>query len=123
MTEIFIFIYLEKGSGERVTIPLSHGFNGEDMLGDPTPFDWGGNRGIGAAELAWSILQKRKPRASKELGLHTLEALTGIDEAADTGKVYEMTTSFERPRPLPQGYFAREMSGSIRADAEYALTL
>ena len=110
-------------SGEgSAKIPFTHGFKGTPLYGEPTPFDWGGHRGVGAAEMAWSMRMGRVPRTSKELGLHTLELLVGMDKASETGKTYTMTTTFEMPKPLPTGYPAEELGGFLRADAEIALT-
>lgn len=111
------------GEGE-CDVPLTHGYKGAPLYGEPTPFDWGGNRGVGAAELAWSLRQGKRPcRVSKELGLHTMEVLCGIDISSQTGKVYEMTTSFEIPRRLPSGYLEQELNGSFRTDSEMSLVL
>lgn len=111
------------GEGE-CDIPLTHGYKGTPLYGEPTPFDWGGNRGVGAAELAWSLrLGKRPNRTSKELGLHTMEVLCGIDISSQTGKVYEMTTTFDLPRALPSGYLEQELNGTFRTDAEMSLVL
>lgn len=111
------------GEGE-CEIPLTHGYKGCPLYGEPTPYDWGGNRGVGAAELAWSLrLGKRPNRVGKELGLHTMEVLCGIDISSETGKVYEMTTTFDLPRPLPSGYLEQEQNGMFRTDSEMSLVL
>lgn len=108
----------------RCEIPLTHGYKGAPLYGEPSPFDWGGNRGVGAAELAWSLRLGHRPnRTSKELGLHTMEVLYGVDIASETGRVYQMTTTFDRPRALPSGYLEQEMNGAFRTDAEISLTL
>lgn len=113
---------IRNGEGQ-CEIPFTHGFKGTDLLGEPSAFDWGGHRGIGPAEMAWSIRKGRQHRATGEMGLHTLEVLTGIDQTSASGQVYQMTTSFPIPRPLPTGYLGRELGGFLRADAEAALTL
>lgn len=82
----------------------------------------GGHRGVGVAEMAWSMRLGRAPRASKEMGLHTLELLTGLDVASEKGCTYTMTSTFDQPRPLPTGYPMEELGGFLRADAEMALT-
>lgn len=105
-------------------IPFTHGYAGCPLYGEPTPFDWGGHRGLGACELAWSLRTGRKsPRASKEMALHTLELLTGIDKASEEGRVYDLQTTFDKPAPLPSGYLSTQGGGRIRADAEYSLTV
>lgn len=97
-------VYLQRVGEERIRFPHTHGFKGHPLIGEPSAWDWGGNRGIGVAEMAWSIRQNRPSRASKELGLHTLELLMGMDIAAQENRVYDMTTRFELPRALPSGY-------------------
>lgn len=108
-------------SGEKVNFPHTHGYDGTVLYGEPTPFDWGGHRGIGVAEMAWSIREGRKNRASKEFGLHALELILGIDEACAEDKVYMMETTFEKPAALPSGLYSTEMGGFARADAETSL--
>lgn len=113
---------VRKGEGS-CEIPFTHGYKGYPLYGAPTPFDWGGHRGIGVVEMAYSIREGRKHRASKEMGLHTMEVLCGIDIASDENRVYEMTTFFALPRALPSGYLAEEMSGTMRSDSEISLAL
>lgn len=79
------------GSFEPVPIIPCHGFDHD-------------SRGVGAAELAWSLRLGRKPRADAHLGLHCQEILYGIEESTRTGSVYHLTTTCSRPRPLPGGY-------------------
>lgn len=112
---------VRKGEG-RCVIPFTHGYKGAPLYGEATEFDWGGHRGVGPAEMAWSIRLNRKHRATGELGLHTMEVLCGMDIAGETGKVYEMTTTFEKPRALPSGYLAEELGGFFRSDSELSLT-
>lgn len=68
-------------------------------------FGYSGNsRGLGAAEMAWSIRNGRVPRANKEMALNALEALHGIAVSSQTGAVYTLKSTFEKAPPLPQGY-------------------
>lgn len=115
-------ILIRSGEGQ-CRIPFTHGFKGTDLLGTPSEFDWGGHRGVGPSEMAWSIRKKRPCRASGKMGLHTLELLTGIDRASESGSVYQMTTTFDIPRPLPSGYPAKELGGALRGDPEASLAL
>jgi predicted dehydrogenase len=119
---------LRKGCGfdsleKAVEIPFTHGYSDVPVGGEPGPFDWGQQRGVGAAEMAWSMRKGRKNRASAELGLHTVELLCGMDISSDTNKTYEMTTSFELPRALPSGFLAMEAGLPLfTMDSEIALT-
>ncbi|MDR0601373.1 MAG: hypothetical protein LBG42_03255 [Treponema sp.] len=88
-----------KGQSEPVTLPATHGFTEN-------------HRGIGPAELAWSLRLGRKPRTSKEMALHGLELLLGLYKSSETRRFYEMTSTFERPAPLPRGYLGPSYGGS-----------
>ena len=68
------------GSFEPVPVLSAHGFDHD-------------SRGVGTAEMAWSL----------RLGLHCQEIIQGIGESARTGRYYQMTTTCERPKPLPKG--------------------
>lgn len=103
----------------EVEFPFSHGYDGSNTLSEPTPFDGGGNRGIGVAEMAYALRQGRPNRLSQDYGIHCLEVLTGIDAAATSGTTYEMKSSC-RIRPLAPGYYST-VWGSARADAERSL--
>lgn len=114
-------VTLFKPEGEPCVLPMTHGFRGGSVLPDATEFEKGyGNRGIGVAELAWAIRKGRPNRLSKEMGLHALEVLTGLDTAAATGKVYHMTSTFTTS-PLKAGYYETMWNGGGVADAEKSL--
>ena len=66
----------------------------------PRPKDY--SRGIGVADLAHAI-RTGSPCRTRGIILHTIEAITGLMEAAQTGTVYEMKTSCGRPEPLKPG--------------------
>ena len=113
-------VHLMRNNTPELELPFTHGYTGSPLYGKPTPADYGQHRGVGVAELAWAMLASRPNRASKELGLHTLELLLGMDAAAEKGLVYEMTTTFARPAPLPTGYTDLIMGG-VQGGAEMAL--
>ena len=101
------------GSDGCLTLGDPNTFDGAVMLGKPfctaVPFPHThgylqNSRGVGAAEMAWSIAEKRPHRASMEMGLHVLEIAHGISASIADGRVYEMQTTMERPRPLPEGF-------------------
>ena len=84
-------VYIRKVNGEKVEFPLTHGFAEN-------------SRGLGAAEMAWSIVAERDHRASKEMAFHVFELMHGIMTSSETGAVYQMESSFETPKALPAGY-------------------
>ena len=88
-----------KGQTEPVSLPPTHAFPDN-------------HRGIGPAELAWSLRRDRKPRTSKEMAFHGLELLLGLYRSCETRQFYEMTSSFERPAPIPRGYLGETYGGS-----------
>jgi hypothetical protein len=88
-----------KGQNDPVSLPPTHGFTEN-------------HRGIGPAELAWSLRLGRKPRTSKEMAFHGLELLLGLYKSCETRRLYEMTSRFERPLPLPRGYLGPVYGGS-----------
>ncbi|MDR1047381.1 MAG: Gfo/Idh/MocA family oxidoreductase [Treponema sp.] len=88
-----------KGQTEPITLAPTHGFTEN-------------SRGIGPAELAWSLRRGRKPRTSKEMAFHGLELLLGLYKSCETKQFYQMTSSFERPPAIPRGYLGESYGGS-----------
>ena len=72
----------------------------------PRPKDY--SRGIGVADLARAIETGGESR-TRGMIVHTIEAITGLMEAAETGTVYEMKTTCERPEPVKPGGALGEM--------------
>ena len=54
-------------------------------------------RGVGLADLALAVAEGRPHRAGDELGLHVLDIMESVQEAADTRASVELTTTCERP--------------------------
>jgi predicted dehydrogenase len=91
-----------KGHPEPVTLPGTHAFSKN-------------SRGIGPAELAWSLRNGRKPRTSKEMAFHGLELLLGLYKSCETQQFYKMTSTFQRPAPIPRGYLDENYGSSAEA--------
>jgi predicted dehydrogenase len=91
-----------KGHPEPVTLPGTHAFSKN-------------SRGIGPAELAWSLRNGRKPRTSKEMAFHGLELLLGLYKSCETEQFYKMTSTFQRPNPIPRGYLDENYGSSAEA--------
>ncbi len=83
-----------KGQTEPMVFPHTHGY-AEDL------------RGLGVAEMAWSIEKNRTPRANGGFALHALEILQGIVESSETEKFYNLKSSFEKVESLPKGYLGK----------------
>lgn len=84
-------VSLQKTNAAPVAFPFTHGF-AED------------SRGLGAAEMAWSIRAGRNHRARKEMAFHVFETMHGIMKSAADGAAYRMTSTFEIPDALPEAY-------------------
>ena len=84
-------VYLQKVNCEKVLFPLTHGFAEN-------------SRGLGAAEMAWSIRAGRPNRACKEMAYHVFEMMHGVMLSSERGEVYRMESTFETPKALPAGY-------------------
>ena len=86
-----------KGNSQPFVMQQSHAF-GED------------SRGLGVAEMAWSLRTGRKNRANKEMAYHALEVLHSIVKSSATKSIQSLQSTFEKMPPIPrgntgQGYF------------------
>ena len=99
-------VYIQKTGSEKVAFPLTHGFAEN-------------SRGVGAAEMAWSIVAGRKNRASKEMAYHIFELMHAIMNSAESGNRVTLTSKFEIPAGLPEGYIG---DGNWTRKEESALT-
>lgn len=84
-------LLVRKGQTEPVVIPPNFAYSKN-------------SRGLGAAEMAWSMKKNRPNRASKELALHAMEVLHGVAISEKTGSTYTLKSSYQVTPPLPQGY-------------------
>jgi len=102
------------GTGGTLTVPDPNTFGGpirlhnddavEDGVDVPLAFGHEENsRGIGLADMAYAIRSGRPHRASGELANHVLDAMHAILEASATGRHVELTSTCDRPAPLPDG--------------------
>ena len=92
-----------KGNNEPFVMQQSHAFNEEC-------------RGLGVAEMAWSLRLGRKNRANKEMAFHALEVLHGIVRSSETKVNYSLLSSFEKMPPIPRGYSGQTHFGFIEED-------
>lgn len=106
--------FLLYGTSGVLSLPLGATFSGDMQLYRPGSFQPvpvlpahgfdHDSRGVGAAEMAWSMRLGREPRADAALGLHCQEILHGIQQSFETRSFYQMTTTVKRPVPLPKGH-------------------
>lgn len=80
-----------KGNNEPFVMQQSHAFHDEC-------------RGLGVAEMAWSMRMGRRNRANKEMAYHALEILHGIVRSGETKSNQLIASAFEQTPPLPRGY-------------------
>ncbi len=60
------------------------------------------SRGLGLADMASAIVERRPHRADGRLACHVLEVALGLLESAASGRVREIASTCERPAPLPE---------------------
>ncbi|KQO12708.1 Gfo/Idh/MocA family protein [Paenibacillus sp. Leaf72] len=80
-----------KGNTEPMVMQQSHSFTQE-------------SRGLGVAEMAWSMRKGRANRASKEMGYHALEILHSIVKSGETKRHIALQSTFTNMPALPRGY-------------------
>ena len=84
-------------------MPLTHGYADN-------------SRGMGVADMACAIRTGRPHRASGELAYHVLDIMHAFHDASQTGRHYELASTFKRPAGLPVGLAdgeARTSSGPL----------
>jgi predicted dehydrogenase len=75
---------------EWVEVPLTHGYTQN-------------SRGLGVADMAYALRSGRQHRANGELAYHVLDIMHAIHDASREGRHVELTSTCERPAPLPVG--------------------
>lgn len=80
-----------KGNNEPFIMQQSHAFSDEC-------------RGLGVAEMAWSMRMDRRNRASKEMAYHALDVLYGIVRSSETRSNQMIQSTFEKMPPIPRGH-------------------
>jgi predicted dehydrogenase len=78
------------GEADWREIPVTHAHTGND-------------RCLGVADLAYALRTGRPHRANGELAYHVLDAMHAVLEASSRGQHIELTSTCERPAPLPAG--------------------
>ncbi len=78
---------LRSGADEWEVVPLASAYTEN-------------SRGLGVADMAFTLRTGKPHRASGRLAYHVLEAMHGFHDASTSGKHYYMTSTCERPAPL-----------------------
>lgn len=77
-------------------------FDGPDWQAVPLEFPRGLNRGIGVADMAFSIMQNEPHRSTDELALHVTEVMEAFQTSCRTGKVVDLRTTCHTTIPMPR---------------------
>ena len=101
------------GSDATLSLPDPNTFGGPVRIRAATDSDWQemplthiyteNSRGLGVADLAAAMRSGRDHRASGQLAHHVLDIMQAFHEASATGKHIDLTSTCERPAPLPIG--------------------
>jgi predicted dehydrogenase len=104
----FIEIYGSEGS---LSVPNPNNFGGPVRVLTRSSNEWkevpvsrpfaGNSRGLGVADMAAGIASGGPHRASGALASHVLEMMHAFGQSADSGRRIELTTTCDRPSPLP----------------------
>lgn len=105
-----IEIYGTEGS---LSVPDPNGFGGEVKLFTPANKEWRpvplthsyteNWRGVGVADMAAAIRNKRDHRASGALALHVLDVMQSFAESSKAGRHIAIKNQCKRPAALPVG--------------------
>jgi Predicted dehydrogenases and related proteins len=66
-------------------------------------------RGYGVLDLAYAVVDKTKQRCGADTTCHIVEAISGMMESAQSGKVYQMKTNCDRPIAIELGVSAGKL--------------
>lgn len=89
------------GGEVRVLPNWAHDATPASMRTLDCPFGYGDNsRGVGPAELAWSVRSDRPARAGADMACHVLEVIDAVIESGRTNTFVDIHSTFDRPRPL-----------------------
>jgi predicted dehydrogenase len=104
------------GTEGSLKVPDPNTFGGNVELFTPSTKEWKSQgyshpyadnmRSIGAADMAYAILGKRKHRASGDLAYHVLEVMHAFETSSDTKKHVTIKSKPEQPSALPLGLIA-----------------
>lgn len=100
------------GSRGTLSVPDPNSFGGPVLLRRAEELQWmdvpithsytDNSRGVGVMDMGYAIRTGRAHRASGDMACHVLEAMHGFHDSAAEGRHYVMTSSCERPAPMPE---------------------
>lgn len=99
------------GSEGTLLVPDPNNFDGpvrlrkkdeEEFIDIPLLANFQENsRGVGVADMAYSILNGTSHRANGQLAYHVLEAMHGFHRSSENSKFYQMESTCIKPEPFP----------------------
>jgi len=78
------------GATEWSEIPITYGYTEN-------------SRGLGVADMAYALRSGRSHRANGEMAYHVLDIMEAFHDASREGRHIELSSSCDRPAPLPLG--------------------
>jgi predicted dehydrogenase len=106
----FIEVY---GSEGTLSVPNPNGFGGPVLIRRQGESEWREvphissfnieSRGMGLADMAYSIYSGRQHRASGEMAYHVLDTMHGFYDASREGRNYCLNSTCKRPAAVPAG--------------------
>ena len=101
------------GTEGSLSLPDPNGFGGVPKIKKQGDADWSevewnskfseGSRGLGVADMAYSIRTGRPHRASGAIADHVLEIMHAIHTASSTASYVDITSTFAIPNVFPEG--------------------
>lgn len=106
-----IELYGTKGS---LSVPDPNTFKGPVMIKTPAETEWRevpvtrgyteNSRGVGVADMAAAVAEKRAHRANGNLAYHVLDVMHRLHESAEAGQFLALESECARPDALPAGF-------------------
>jgi predicted dehydrogenase len=99
------------GTAGSLSVPDPNNFAGDVQIFTPDTPEWqavpvsagheNAGRGTGVADLAEALTNNTEHRANGELAYHVLDIMESLLRAADSGETQTLTSTTERPPPVP----------------------
>jgi predicted dehydrogenase len=103
------------GTEGTLSVPDPNGFGGPVRVYKPGHCEWetveimrpfaDNSRGLGVADMARALREGGAPRASGDLTYHVLDIMHAVHDANDQKRTIELSSTIERPEPLPETAF------------------
>ena len=105
------------GSEGTLSVPDPNTFGGPVRVYKPGHAEWeeipitkpfeDNSRGLGVADMARALREGSPARANGALSYHVLDIMHAVHDAAEQGRTVELTSTIQRPEPLPEAAFSQ----------------